>query len=282
MKTTVIPAILTAIATAVAGCDRESGSKPGTKPAPAGSVVFRSPDGRVLSREELKNVSGTFKYEIVGGEAVPDEARALHQQARDAGSRGKYDEAIALLQRASTAAPRWPYPVYDLAFTYLLKEDYENARLYYRKTLELSPRGYFTAITALDTLERERKGDFRPGLYLAYVSLEWMDDSSGRADVVRQLAERQPAFAPGLKERALLAEDDEERLQWIEKALAANPDGETKGILLINKALVLDRRGEKEAAVKLLGELALDPTSTFATEHLAKATLSNVTEARGG
>jgi hypothetical protein len=151
----------------------------------------------------------------------------------------------------------------------------------YRKTLELSPRGFFTAITALDTLDREQRGELPAGLYLAYLSLEWMDNPSERADVMRQLAERLPGFAPGMKARALLAENDGERLQWIEKGLSASPDAETKGILLINKALLLNKRGEKDAAVKLLGQLALDPQSTFATEHLAKATLANITAAGG-
>ena len=84
-----------------------------------------------------------------------------------------------------------------------------------------------------------------------------------------------------MKARALLAENDGERLQWIEKGLSASPDAETKGILLINKALLLNKRGEKDAAVKLLGQLALDPQSTFAIEHLAKATLANITAAGG-
>lgn len=272
-----IPAVIVAIVSAAVGCDRE----PKPEPASSASIVYQSPEGRVITQEELKNVSGTFKYEIVGGENVPDEARQLHDQARAAGGRGEYDNAIALLQRASKAAPRWPYPIYDLAYTYLLKRDFDNARVYYRKTLDLSPRGFFTAITALDTLDREKKGELPAGLYFAYLSLEWMDNASERANVVRQLAERQPAFAPGLKERALLADDDAERLQWIEKGLAANPDAETKGILLINKALLLNKRGEKDAAVKLLGQLALDPQSTFATEHLAKATLANITASEG-
>lgn len=269
--------IIVAIIPTGGGCDRA----PTSQTVPAGSIVYRSPDGRVISQEELKNVSGTFKYELVGGENVPAEARQLHEQARAAGGRGEYDQAIAILQRASKAAPQWPYPVYDLAYTYLLKNDLDNARVYYRKTLELSPRGFFTAITALDTLDREKKGELPGGVYLAYLSLEWTDNASERANLVRQLSERQPAFAPALKERALLADDDGERLQWIEKGLSTNPDAETKGILLINKALLLHKRGEKDAAVKLLGVLALDPQSTFATEHLAKATLANVTAAGG-
>lgn len=268
--------VIIAIVAAAQGCDREAKSDASS----GGAVVYRSSDGRVISRKVLEKVSGTFKYEIVGGEDVPPEAHELHQQARAAGSRGEYDSAVALLRRASEAAPRWPYPVYDLAHTYLLKGDFESARVYYRKTLELSPRGFFTAITALDTLEREHSGELPAGLYRAYLSLEWME-ASDRANLVRQMPERQPGFAPGLKERALLADEVAERLEWIERGLAANPDAETKGILLINKALSLNQRGEKDAAVKLLGELALDPQSTFATEHLAKAMLANVTAKRG-
>jgi hypothetical protein len=55
--------------------------------------------------------------------------------------------------------------------------------------------------------------------------------------------------------------------------LAAEPDAETKGMLLINKALTLDRQGHHDEAVKLLGQLALDPKSTVGTEQLGKATL---------
>src|SRR5258706_10975924 len=109
-----ILAVIVAIVAVVSGCDRES--KSGS--ASSGSIVYRSPDGRVISQEELKNVSGTFNHEIVGGEDVPAAARQLHERARAAGGRGEYDNTIALLQSASKAAPQWPYPVYDLAYTY--------------------------------------------------------------------------------------------------------------------------------------------------------------------
>ena len=45
-----------------------------------------------------------------------------------AGGAGDYKKAITLLERASSVAPEWPYPVYDMAFTYLLMKDAENAR----------------------------------------------------------------------------------------------------------------------------------------------------------
>ena len=103
-----------------------------------------------------------------------------------------------------------------------------------------------------------------------------MDDPAQKADAVRQLVKRVPSFAPAWKEQAMQADTDADKLAAIEKGLAASPDGETKGILQINKALILDRSGDHEGAVRLLGELALDPASTYATEHLAKATLANV------
>jgi hypothetical protein len=92
---------------------------------------------------------------------------------------------------------------------------------------------------------------------------------------VRQFVERLPHFAPGWKELSIaLREEPSERLEAIEKGLAANPDSETQGILLVNKALILSEQGKREDAIELLGKLALDPTSTFANEHLAKSTLS--------
>jgi tetratricopeptide (TPR) repeat protein len=168
----------------------------------------------------------------------------------------------------------WPYPVYDRAFTYLLMKDFDSARADYRRTLKLSPRGFFTAITALDTLTREQNGELPVGTYLAYLSLEWMKDKGQKESAIRELVKQIPQFAPAWKELASLCDDDVERLTAIENGLAAHPDVDTKGILSINKALVLNLRGDHAEAVELLGEIALDPKSTIKTEHSAKAALS--------
>jgi tetratricopeptide (TPR) repeat protein len=239
-------------------------------------IIFRGADGRTLTKDELRGVTGTFRYEIVGKSNVPAEAESLHQQARLAGQSGDYKKAIPLLEQSSNLAPQWPYPVYDMAFTYLLMKDTENARKYYRKTVDLSPRGFFTAITGIDTLDREKRGDLPAGTYLAYLSLEWTDDPEKRAETVHELVKRVPGFAPGWKELAALSANNAESLLAIERGLAANPDGETNGILQVNQALILERKGGREGAVRLLGELALNPASTYATEHMAKFTLANI------
>lgn len=241
-----------------------------------GTVIFCGTDGRTLTSEELRGMSGTFRYDLIGNANVPPEANWWHKKARQAGGVGDYKNALADLEKASKLAPQWPYPVYDMAFTYLLMKDFDSARKYYQKTVDLAPRGFFTAITALDVLMCEKKGDLPVGTYLAYLSLEWMDDPGKKAEMVRELAERVPAFAPAWKELADLSNEDSEKCMAIDKGLAANPDPEMKGILQINNALILDRRGDHEGAVRLLGKLALDPASTYATEHLAKVTLANV------
>jgi tetratricopeptide (TPR) repeat protein len=241
-------------------------------------VIFRSADGRTLTMDDLRGLTGSFRYEIVGKSNVPAEAESLHQQARLAGESGDYRKAITLLEQACNLAPEWPYPVYDMAFTYLLMKDTENARKYYRKTVDLSPRGFFSAITAIDTLDREKRGDLPGGTYLAYLSLEWTDAPQKRTEIVHQLVKRVPVFAPGWKELAALSDNDAESLVAVERGLAANPDSETKGILQINRALILKRKGDREGAVRVLGGLALDPASTYATEHMAKVTLASIEE----
>lgn len=241
-------------------------------------MVYRAADGRQLTIANLEGLTSDIRYEIIGKVGVSAEAESLHEKARKASESRDYTRSISLLEKASSLSPAWPYPVYDMAFTYLLMKDAENARKYYAKTLELAPRGFFSAITALDTLEREAKGDLPEGTYLAYLSLEWLSDPAQRALFVNQFVRRVPAFAPGWKELAMQVESDAERLAAIEKGLVANPDGETKGILLINKALIMDRNGDHNGAIRLLGELALDPLSTYGTEHLAKVALANMTK----
>jgi tetratricopeptide (TPR) repeat protein len=119
-------------------------------------IILRDAAGRTLTTEDLRGVTGTFRYEVVGSSNVPREARSLHEKAREAGGKGNYKKCIELLEKASVLAPQWPYPVYDRAYTHLLMKDFDSARRDYDETVRLSPRGFFTAITALDILRRKK------------------------------------------------------------------------------------------------------------------------------
>ena len=271
-----LPAVIILVAAigTLTGCKPSANKTPKTEP----EVVFRDSEGRMLTTTDLQHATGTYKYEIVNGADVPPAAKQMHQMAQEAGQHGDFPKALALLEQASTLAPQWPYPVYDRAYTHLLMKDYDSAQQYYRKTLALSPRGFLTAITELDTLERESKGELPVGTYSEYLGLEWMKDPGKKLEATRQLANRVPQFAPAWKTLSDFIDDDQERLVVIERGLAAHPDPETKGVLQINKALILDRRGEHDAAVKLLSQIALDPKSTLGSEELAKFALANISK----
>ncbi len=54
------------------------------------------------------------------------EAETLHAEARDAGARGDYAHAIALLTKPAALAPDWPYPIHDPALTRLLMKEFDS------------------------------------------------------------------------------------------------------------------------------------------------------------
>jgi len=238
-------------------------------------IVFRDEKGRELREADLAGLSGSFKWEVVGPETVPAKAEGLHSQGRKAGTAGDHDKALALFDQAHKEAPDWPYPLYDAAYTYLLKGDAEKAEEYYAAVDKMAPRGFFTAKTALDCLRREKAGDLKPGSYKLFLMLEWEKDSAKKKAVLEQMVKQSPKFPVAWKELALLQADDDAKLKAIETGLSHAPDGETMGILLINKALTLNQKGKREEATRILGELALDPQSTLGTEHLAKVALAS-------
>lgn len=241
-------------------------------------LVFQDAAGRVLTTRDLEEFTGQVDWQINGGHTVPTNAVRRHEEARAAGARGEYDRALVLLDAAHALAPGWPYPVYDAAFTYLLQGDTDTAERCYAQVDRLAPRGFFTCKTTLDCLRRERAGELPAGFCRAFTTLESLVDLPRKKAVLESLVARFPGFAPAWKELAALLDDPDDRLRAIERGLAAGPDPETRGMLLLNKALVANQRGDRAAAIAILGDLALDPASTVATETLAKATLAQVIE----
>jgi tetratricopeptide (TPR) repeat protein len=213
----------------------------------------------------------------MGNQNIDPTAERLHQEARKLGESGEYDLCISKLEEAIKIEPAWAYPTYDLAFTYLLKGDFDNALKYYKKTDELEPKGFFTAKTALYTLEGEKSGKFPKGLYLEYMQIEWTDDYNRKLDIAKTITQEVPDYAPAWKEFADLLNDKIERLKAIEKGLSKDPDADTKGILLINKAIILNDNGKKEEAKQLLSDLISSSDVTTGNIGLAKFTLKSIT-----
>ena len=239
-------------------------------------VVFKDRAGRVLRKSDLQNASGAIDWEIRSTRQVPAKAMDLHRLGRDAGQRGQYSLALQHFADASKLAPDWPYPRYDAAFTHLLQRQYSKALSLYQQVDQMAPRGFFTVKTAVQYLKLEQEGKVPQGTYLKFLSLEWTNRSSEREVIARELTEEAPSFAPGWKARAALETDPQKRLNYLERGLAAHPDAETRGFLLLNKASVLIEKGMRSEAVSILGSLALDPSSPLDIEALAKQSLSMV------
>ena len=222
------------------------------------SVVFRDGQGRLLTLDELRTVRGNFSWELRCG-PVPREASRLHQDGRAAGSRGDYDTAHALLISAAELAPKWPFPVYDRAFTHLWQDDFEASLRGFQRTIELSPGGFFEAEVAVDTLTREFAGEFSRGLYAVFVRIEHMPKDP-QCSIIGQLLAKNPTFAPGWSKQVNCLTDPVARLEVIGRGLSARPDRQTRGLLLVQKAEVLSEIGDTDGAVNVLRPLA-DSTS---------------------
>ncbi|GLW70567.1 hypothetical protein Kpho02_28660 [Kitasatospora phosalacinea] len=241
----------------------------------AGRIVYRDAQGRVLTEEDLRAVTGRVRWELVGDEAVPAEARRLHREGREAGGRGAYESALALLEQAWTLAPQWPYPVYDAAFTVLLQGAPVRAEELYARVDRLAPRGFFTCKTTLDVLRRELRGELFDGFSRAFVQLEWVEDPAAKRAALHSITTRFPGFPPAWNQLSQLLTDHAERAAAVERGLAGDPDPETRGALLINRALLL-KRTDPAATLAALGLLALDPDSTLGTETGAKVVLAQL------
>lgn len=239
-------------------------------------MVLRDEEGRELLPGELANFTGKIRWEIVSGETVPSKAQELHSLARREGEAGNYVKALELLRQASKEAPDWPYPVYDAAYTYLLMGDGNNALQNYEAVARMAPRGFFTSMTAVHYLRRETSGALEPGTYKDYLLLEPVDDVVKKRTILEGMVKRAPTFAPAWMALAVLLEDEAARLDAIEAGLSHEPDEETKGSLLINQALSLNRQGKRDEAMRILGELAVDPKAPLSVEEQAKLWLELV------
>lgn len=205
---------------------------------------------------------------------VPDQARLLHQRGRAAGEGGDYEHALASFAEARVLAPGWAYPVYDAAFTHLLMGDTARAEELYAEVDRMEPRGFHTCKSTLAMVRRERAGELPAGFSKAWLRLEYLDKTRKRVEV-EAITRRHPSFAPAWKELAKLLDDPGEREHAIETGLAADPDVDTRGLLLLSKASVLRQRGRHDEAAVILNALLSDPACGLQAHAWAKAMLSH-------
>jgi tetratricopeptide (TPR) repeat protein len=205
---------------------------------------------------------------------VPGRAQLLHERGRAAAEGGDYGHALASFGEARALAPDWAYPVYDAAFTYLLMGDLVRAEELYAEVVRMEPRGFYTCKTTLDVVRRERAGELSAGFSRAWVRLEYLDETRKRA-AAEAITRRYPSFAPAWRELAKFLDDPNDRERAIETGLAADPDDDTRGMLLLSRASILRRRGRHDEAALILNGLASDTSPSLVAGAWAKAMLAN-------
>jgi tetratricopeptide (TPR) repeat protein len=265
---------------AAACSSKESPPAPAPAPAPRPTdppgLIFRDENGRMLTKSDLQAATGRVDWSLVGGDHVPDAAAALFDQAREAGEKGDYAKAVELFGKTHDAAPAWPYPLYELAYTYELMDQPAKALPVYEQVVALAPRGFFTALTSVDCLRRESAKEWPAGTCKRFAMLEFADPAK-RTSELQAIVAAAPSMAAAWKELALDLDDDTQRIAMLDKALANKPDPETRGVALSNKALALDRLGKRAEAIRILGQLALDPTAPLDVVELSKLGLAQMT-----
>jgi hypothetical protein len=245
------------------GCGKQSDSK----------VVFTTKDGREV--QDLKKVEdGEVDYKVVGKGEIPAQAKEMHELGRRYGAEGKFDAALLSFAEASKLAPGWAYPIYDTAYTLLLRGDATNALAKYREVDRMETNGFFTTKTAVWTLEREESGALPRGTYRDYVALEDAE-GNGKIELIEKLAVMAPNYPPVLKEKAIAAKTVTEKLQWIDKGLALEPDAETYGILMLNRAVLLNLQKKTNESKAILNGLTAE-TNTVGTRELAREVLKKI------
>lgn len=97
-----------------------------------------------------------------------------------------------------------------------------------------------------------------------------------RRSIIEQLVEKHSTFAPGWDAYVNIVTDPAERLRAIARGLAARPDADTRGSLLVKKAMTDWDLGDQASAERSLRELASNPAETLSTQASAQIILARL------
>jgi len=239
-------------------------------------LMLQDDKGQELKLADLAGFTGTVHWAIVGSEHVSHRAQKLQALGQQAGAAGDHARALSLFSQAHEEAPEWPYPLYEAGYTHLLMGDLARAQHEYEAVERLAPRGFFTYKPELDCVRRESAGEFAPGTCHFYVAISNMPNSPEKRSLLEKLLERSPRLGPAWEKLAELLKDDDAKLAAIDKGLACMPDVQTRGTLLVNKALIFRRQGKLDQAISILQDLLLEPQTTLDVELTAKVALSQI------
>ena len=191
--------------------------------------------------------------------AIPEQAQQLHAQGRKQGEAGQFAEALQSFQQAREVAPSWPIPLYDIGLTCLHMKEDAKALEAFEQLDTLVPQGVSDSKRMLDSLRREKAGRVPAGTLREFLEVEQLKDPVEVQHRLEALTKKAPDFVPAWEALALTTDKVDESERLVAKALSLEPDIDTRGQLLLRRAILLKRRHEQEAARKQLQALIDDP-----------------------
>lgn len=235
-------------------------------------ILYQDDKGNTLRMSDLENLSPASVRE---NREMMQQAVKLQQEARRFIKQTRFDDAIKMLKASNQIEPTWAQPLYDIAYASVQKGDFITALDYYKQVDKLEPKGFFTSKTAIWALEKENIGVFHEGMYKTYLRLGKLT-AEEQQGLVANILEEYPNYAPAWVNYAGHLKDKKERLAALEKGLASDPDIETKGVLLVNKAFAMSQLGEKDAAIKILGQLMFDENTSKTNQEMARSVIARI------
>lgn len=205
---------------------------------------------------------------------IPEKAVDHYNKGRIHGEKGEYALALDWFKQTLKIAPNWSYPLYDMAYVLLFLGEWQKAYNLYKQVDKIYPRGFYATKTAIHTLSRETKNKLPGDTYKFFLTIKQEEDMDRKDELLDYLLDRCTEFAPAWLEKYKTVNSQNEQLFCLSKGLSYNSDPETKGLMLINQAVVFLNSNRKTEAYNILSELVFDENLTLQNEHLAKALLA--------
>jgi tetratricopeptide (TPR) repeat protein len=205
---------------------------------------------------------------------IPEQAIELHTQGRAHVEAGRFEEALKSFEQAQAVAPSWYLPLYDTAYTYILMGDTAKALVIHEQLEQLEPKGFSQSKKMLDSLRREKDGRVPKGTLREFLAVQQLRDMAEARSKLEALTKKAPNFVLAWQELANATEDTAEGERLVEKALALNPDVETRGELLVHKGVLLRRGGKEAEARQHLEAVSIDPKLLHSARAQARELLN--------
>ncbi len=237
--------------------------------------TIASPEHKIVDYQTIEQLLKKIQKKLYNKSGIPEKAIENYYKGRLQGEKGEYTLALDWFKQALKIAPNWSYPLYDMAYVLLFLGERQKAYNLYIQVDKMHPRGFYAVKTAIHTLEREIKAELPGDTYKFFLTIKQEIDIDKKDDLLDYLLDRCTNFAPAWLEKYKTVNSQNEQLFCLSKGISYDSDAETKGLMLINQAVVFLNSNRKTEAYNILSELVFDKNLTLQNEHLAKALLAH-------